>query len=291
MAVNVHMTLFRKCNAQQQKSLGWRYHLICYGCPFIVAFVYIFVDTEARGSIYGPATLWCLIDINWVALRIAGCYAPAWCCILLSFCIYALSGRKIFVKRQQLRAFNRACIEIPPVENSFKSLKNTEIRVTSELATLKSPDLARLFLSPDQQIGRQGATPSPSSNYHDPYTLTTGSRPTGPRGAQMTPTSPKEKLIGPSGGSKMELSPSAKSSLQQRKNRDALEANAAALGYTKVALLFFVSLLITWVSVHIHSFLFKFRSRAMIDAKLIEQVPSSVNRVYSLIYPFSSTPI
>ena len=35
---------------------------------------------------------------------------------------------------------------------------------------------------------------------------------------------------------------------QYRRNRAALEANRAAWAYTKVALLFFVSLLITWVS-------------------------------------------
>lgn len=38
-------------------------------------------------------------------------------------------------------------------------------------------------------------------------------------------------------------------SIQRRKNNAALEANRAAWGYTKVALLFFVSLLVTWVSI------------------------------------------
>ena len=41
-----------------------------------------------------------------------------------------------------------------------------------------------------------------------------------------------------------------------------MEANRAAFAYTKVASLFFISLLVTWV-------------------------PSSINRVYSLIYPES----
>ena len=36
-------------------------------------------------------------------------------------------------------------------------------------------------------------------------------------------------------------------SMQTRSNRAAMEANRAVWGYTKVALLFFVSLLITWV--------------------------------------------
>ena len=40
----------------------------------------------------------------------------------------------------------------------------------------------------------------------------------------------------------------ARRTLQRRRSRAALEANTAAWGYTKVALLFFVSLLVTWVS-------------------------------------------
>ena len=48
--------------------------------------------------------------------------------------------------------------------------------------------------------------------------------------------------------------------LQRRSNRAALEANTAAWSYTKCAILFFISLLVTWV-------------------------PSSINRVYSLVYP------
>lgn len=48
--------------------------------------------------------------------------------------------------------------------------------------------------------------------------------------------------------------------IPRRKSNAAMEANKAAWGYTKVALLFFVSLLVTWV-------------------------PSSINRVYSLVHP------
>lgn len=49
-------------------------------------------------------------------------------------------------------------------------------------------------------------------------------------------------------------------SVQRRKSPAAVEANKAAFAYTKVALLFFISLLVTWV-------------------------PSSINRVYSLAHP------
>lgn len=44
----------------------------------MVALVYIFIETPAKGRIYGEATLWCWISIEWVGLRIALCYAPAW---------------------------------------------------------------------------------------------------------------------------------------------------------------------------------------------------------------------
>lgn len=57
MAINVYLTLFKKYNAQQLKSLEWRYHFMAYGLPFIVALVYLFIDSDSRGKIYGPASV------------------------------------------------------------------------------------------------------------------------------------------------------------------------------------------------------------------------------------------
>lgn len=98
MAINVYLTLFKKYNASQLKALEWKYHLMCYGCPFLVAFIYIFIDTESRGKIYGSAVvwlisalqkdtknamltgykMWCWVSGEWDFLRIATCYSPAW---------------------------------------------------------------------------------------------------------------------------------------------------------------------------------------------------------------------
>ena len=78
VAINVYLTVFRKYNATQLRSLEWRYMLICYGGPFITAFVFCFITTAGRGKIYGPAELWCWISLEWDFLRIALCYAPAW---------------------------------------------------------------------------------------------------------------------------------------------------------------------------------------------------------------------
>ncbi|KAL8685917.1 MAG: hypothetical protein Q9224_005618 [Gallowayella concinna] len=207
MAINVYLTLFKKYNAQQLKALEWRYHIMCYAIPFIVALVYLFVDTSSRGRIYGDASLWCWISIKWVILRIALCYIPAWIAILVSFTLYAMSGREIFLKRQQLRAFHSSSPN--PVANPFTSFKTTEVEITSELADL------------------------PSRN-HDQYSIKISS-------SAMSPTFSDAPTVVPP-------TPTTTNAVQCRNNRAAMEANTAAWGYTKVALLFFVSLLITWVT-------------------------------------------
>ena len=57
MAINVYLTLFRKHNAEQLKALEWRYYIMCYGIPFIVALTCLFIYSPERGKAYGPATV------------------------------------------------------------------------------------------------------------------------------------------------------------------------------------------------------------------------------------------
>ena len=57
MAVNVYLTLFKKYNAQQLKAVEWKYHLACYGVPFIMALVLLFVESQEKGKVYGPAVV------------------------------------------------------------------------------------------------------------------------------------------------------------------------------------------------------------------------------------------
>ncbi len=153
-------------------------------------------------------------------------------CIIISFIIYAMAGKDIFYKRKQLRAFSPSSkTPIEVIENPFTSFKTTEIHITSELAPVKPAGGSDIMPQMDAR-GR----PSTSHGY-DQYTVTIASAPLSPRfDGPPTP------------------------SMQNRRKHAALDANSAAWGYTKVALLFFCSLLITWV-------------------------PSSINRVYSLIYP------
>ena len=255
---------------------------MCYGAPFIVAFVYLFVNTKGKGSVYGPATLWCWVDIDWVDLRIATVYAPAWCCILVSFCIYVMAGREIFTKRQQLRAFSHALPDSHPLEDPFTDFKTTEIQITSELATLNASETPKVFLFPNGQLSGTEIGRSPSGAAYKPYTVVIDSAPMSPRAGTMSPTG--EKVSAPAAPVRKYSAPPPKASQHQRNNRAALEANAAAWGYTKVALLFFISLLITWVSSNLLSIDFQ-RVQGQSLTGTCSQVPSSVNRVYSLIHP------
>ena len=57
MAFNVYLIFFHKYSVEQLRAMDWKYLTGCYGASFIPAFVYIFVETKARGRIYGPATV------------------------------------------------------------------------------------------------------------------------------------------------------------------------------------------------------------------------------------------
>ncbi|KAL8791871.1 MAG: hypothetical protein Q9195_005533 [Heterodermia aff. obscurata] len=230
MAINVYLTLFKKYNAQQLKAVEWKYHLACYGVPFVMALSLLFVETHAKGKVYGPAVsikahppppqLWCWISPPWDYLRLALCYAPAWIAILAALTIYVIAGHSLLQKRQQLRAFNT-----PSNLNPFDSFKMTDVQVVSEALAVPS----------DPQRETRSSQRSTTTTY-EPYSVNIMSSPMTPR--------PSAPLV----------------SMQGRKNRAAMEANSAVWGYTKVALLFFVSLLVTWV-------------------------PSSINRVYALVHP------
>ena len=57
MAINVYLTLFHKYTSQQLKALEWRYLLMAYGAPLVVAFALLFSSSHERGKIYGDAAV------------------------------------------------------------------------------------------------------------------------------------------------------------------------------------------------------------------------------------------
>lgn len=146
------------------------------------------------------------------------------------------------MKRKQLRAFNstnRPAYVV--VENPFTSFKTTEVHVTSEPVDLPLQDTSNIL----GKIDGTGSSPAPGQ-----YSVTINC-------SSPPMTSPP---LSPMVWASSNAPPSRRSDLQRRSNRAAMEANTAAWSYTKCAILFFISLLVTWV-------------------------PSSINRVYSLIHP------
>ena len=106
--------------------------------------------------------------------------------------------------------------------NPFTSYKTTEVHITSELATLPQSNMSQtsVRLDPNDQ--------AMSSHGYEQYTVTIERGPKNSR-AQISDISSTRNM-------------------NQHQHNAALDANTAAWAYTKCAILFFVSLLITWVS-------------------------------------------
>ncbi|EAW14693.1 putative cAMP receptor-like protein [Aspergillus clavatus NRRL 1] len=236
MACNVYLTFFHKYDSDQLRRLEWKYLVLCYGLPFIPAFVYFFVETESRGKVYGSAILWCWVSLPWDFLRIAIFYGPVWFVIFLTFAIYLRAGKLIFKKRQQLKEARYSDIFAEantPVSPAF--IRTTEIHITSEIA-YSGGESSRLAAVTASLIPHQYLSP------YTPYSVTIEA-----------------------GGVSGQLNDVPMQGLQKGQQdsyaqRHAMDVNLAAWAYTKYAMFFFIALLITWV-------------------------PSTVNRLYALVYP------
>ncbi|KAH1270026.1 hypothetical protein KXX33_008997 [Aspergillus fumigatus] len=238
MACNVYLTFFHKYNSEQLRQLEWKYVLFCYGLPFIPAFVYFFIETEARGKVYGSAILWCWVSLPWDFLRIAVFYGPVWFVIFLTFAIYLRAGKVIFEKRRQLE--EAECPESSgeidsPMEPAVS--KKTEIHVTSEI-THSGSESNRLSIMSASLIPHRYLSP------YSPYSVTIE----GGSAAGNDEHVPMRMLR------------SSQHDPYAQHHAMARDVNSAAWAYTKYAMLFFIALLVTWV-------------------------PSTINRLYALIYP------
>jgi hypothetical protein len=124
--------------------------------------------------------------------------------------IYVLAGIEIYQKRCQLRKFSHPR-PADVVDNPFVSTKTTKIEVTSEPAQSRNQSVASL------KQGHGAIKVVPSRPYME-YSIT------------------------------IESGANALKSPCIERPRTSLDASAAAWGYTRIAFLFFLALLITWVS-------------------------------------------
>ncbi|KAL2065199.1 hypothetical protein VTL71DRAFT_2868 [Oculimacula yallundae] len=250
MAVNVYLVFFRRYDAARLKKLYWYYGIFCYGLPFIPAMFCLLYSTEEKGMMYGNATLWCWIDYKWAPVRIYSYYAPIWVAILATFVIYVRVGVEIFQKRSELHnaAYDANCASatmasstdqdkkpmfLPPIA-PFSGLRTTEIEVTNETWTHHSHSHSNSFT-------HTGSEQPPSSQDLYSITIVSSPPPFKTSHSHSQPKHPPQLLPTPP--------PKRLSSMDKIK-----------WAYTRCALLFAISILITWV-------------------------PASVNRVHGLRYP------
>lgn len=56
------LTVFRRYSHSRLQKLEWTYVAACYGLPGILAIVFLFISTEARGRLYGSLVVSDAID-------------------------------------------------------------------------------------------------------------------------------------------------------------------------------------------------------------------------------------
>ncbi|EFQ26114.1 G-protein coupled receptor [Colletotrichum graminicola] len=253
MAINVYLTFYYKFDAERLRRMEITYLVCCYGIPFVPALVYIFIKNDNGQRVYGNATLWCWITPQWDIWRIITFYGPVWIAILITFFIYIRAGGEIYQKRKQLHNFSSSD---PDRRHSFHdvlaSIKMTEVYITSEV-TVDQPQ-GSIGLGPMGSRGSEvGTAPRmPSAAYS--VTIS----------ANHNRNEPHIDVVLPVESSAVEVFAQRPINSARMRNR---ELNNAAWSYTKCSILFFTVILIIWV-------------------------PSSANRVYSVIYTKqSSTPL
>ncbi|RBR13292.1 uncharacterized protein FIESC28_08258 [Fusarium coffeatum] len=226
MAVNVYLAFYHRFDAQRLRKMELPYLISCYGIPFLPAFIFFFIKNGDGVRVYGSAVQWCWITPEYDILRIATFYGPIWVVITITLGIYVRSGGTIYRKRQQLLKAQGSGSGSGGLsyanQSSTNYVKTTEVTIVRE--SIHQPEAVQL-----QNLGHQA-----SVRVHKPTIDREDTRAS--VAANPQPNNPKPSV------------------------RPSNDVYKAAWAYTKVAMLFFVVILTTWI-------------------------PSSANRMYSHIHP------
>jgi len=240
MALNVYLTVFKKYSSHRLQQLEIPYIIICYGVPFIPSVVFLFISKQESGAtkpLYGPATLWCWVSDEWQIFRIATFYGPVWIVLVFTFSIYILAGNVIFKLRGSLRFFARG--ELSSVSTGTGNYGSGGGTVTS----LPPAALANQGITRTQNINVQGDQSNMGNTsatvpiLRDPGPVAgVGIQPQGYPSYSCTVESSRRNI------------PPISNTMITARQKSAVEANTAAWAYCRCAMLFFLGLVITWVS-------------------------------------------
>ncbi|KAG9239291.1 putative cyclic AMP receptor-like protein A [Amylocarpus encephaloides] len=255
MACNVWLTFYRKYDKTQLRNLEKYYIILCYGIPLIPAIAFLFVQTAGKGHMYGNATLWCWISTSYDAFRIGLFYGLVWFAIILTMIIYLRAGKDIWAKRKQLRNFAVTSSQARAAQDPFTTEgihRKTDITVHYDDC---SP-VETVFPGQDDPGKLRCPAPTKSNNA---FTVDISSAPAQPGDAVDATEKTDRRHAGSSSVAPIPP-PKPYETVNSPKKYSAAEANTAIWSYAKVSFLFFVAMMVTWI-------------------------PSSANRVYSVVHP------
>ncbi|KAK4167139.1 putative G-protein coupled receptor [Cladorrhinum sp. PSN259] len=296
MAINVYMVFFMAYNPNNFHKHLWAYCLVCFGVPAIPAFVCLFYSPNGK-PIYGNATLWCWIGDVYNKLRIYTYYVPIWLCIVLSAVIYVAVGYHVFHQRNQLRNLTlstqakdspgtdlRGSGETSDDPPGSYATVTTEVQVTAEQsseagychnptppstpsAASIAPVLPRAILPAPSHHPWASEPPHDPASF-DPESGRSNTRTTTTSGVPhpnpfATISSVSSAVQPPSPRRPFTLAQTFKTSIRDplHKFKSKLRnLDPIKLAYLRTSFVFAISVLVTWT-------------------------PSSINRVYSAIYP------
>ncbi|KAH6608449.1 cyclic amp receptor a [Trichoderma cornu-damae] len=268
MAFNVFLVFFNNANPAAFRKRIWIYCIVCFGGPLVPAIVLVSIHDDAKGPVFGNASLWCWIDSNWSLVRLYAYYIPIWICIFGSILIYIAVGYHVFHQRNRLRNFAmpmrktranyRAASEAgdSAEESLTRRLDHYGTAVTEVQITSNTPENDYLGLP---------AIP-PSVYAHGPTVVAGGRSWAAARADGYYSPKAKSKRA-PIKGANIFLNRAKQPFAVFTRLRDA-KSNAASklkrldpvkMAYLRTSFIFGFAILITWI-------------------------PSSVNRLYSLTY-------
>ncbi|KFY39546.1 hypothetical protein V495_05887 [Pseudogymnoascus sp. VKM F-4514 (FW-929)] len=284
MAFNVYLTFFHRYSASQLRSLEWKYLLICYGIPFVPAIAFVFAETKERGRIFGSATLWCWITVEWNALRIAIFYGPVWVVLALTMFIYACVGKVVYKNHRQFRNLTTTTDNATISNNLLFLLLYYNLCYHWTLikmlrySILKNPNRerrwamhsARLFAEPANPKNGGGGGGQPVNSKTTEVHITSESAlesgfdtPLDSDRDSFGDRSNIEKYPRYAVNIESSIQTPAVNDTQAPQRRTASPADRAAWAYLKCAMLFFFALLITWVPATIN------RVATLVDPELV----------------------
>ncbi|MDI1487947.1 MAG: hypothetical protein OHK93_007221 [Ramalina farinacea] len=222
MAWNVYLALFRGWTTQRMQKQEWKYLTACYGLSLIPAAVYIFLRTEERGRVYGPAILWCWIAPEWAFLRIATLYAIVWLALFGALGIYCIALAKAWRHRRSLVGLLN-----PLNENPFAGTITTDIEIVFSHGESGGHEEQNPFGSRFDRLGSQERAEEGTTK--NPYTVVV-------QGTRYDSRSRPELLRLPT----------------LTRNAALAEENVEAWLYARIAFLYFLSMIICWIPASIN---------------------------------------